>query len=256
MKTLLSLFDYSGVWSEPFYKNGWEVVQWDIKLDPFLDIMAFDSYEKTLEIIDTGHYDIQGIIAAVPCDEFAVSGSQYWKKKDRDGRTAKAKQLVYQVQRLADVFLPTDPEYFDENPDSAFFWAIENPVGRIGKLTGMEDPYFFNPCDFAGYLNPDKNQLEALHEIRIKNGYGVNRIENKFVMEMNAYNKKTGLWGDFNRNLVKKRIEPVRTTPSGSPIQFFGGKSDKTKELRSNTPEGFAWAFYEANKNYQAEYKG
>lgn len=253
MKTILSLFDYSGAWSEPFFRNGWEVIQWDIKLDPLLDINAFEDCETTLDIIDTGHYDIQGIIAAVPCTEFAVSGSQYWKKKDRDGRTAKALQLVNQVQKLANFFMPTDPEYFEENPEAAFFWAMENPVGRLGALTGLDSPYYFNPCDFAGWLNPGKEDLQALAEIRTKNGFGVTELENSFVLQTNAYNKKTGLWGDFNRDMEKKRIEPVRTAPSGSPIQRLGGKSDRTKELRSNTPLGFAEAFYQANKNYQAE---
>ena len=29
--------------------------------------------------------------------------------------------------------------------------------------------------------------------------------------------------------------------------QKYGGKSERTKELRSETPMGFAYAFYEAN---------
>jgi hypothetical protein len=43
MKTLLSLFDYSGTWSEPFAAAGWDVIQWDIKLDAFMDINLFDA---------------------------------------------------------------------------------------------------------------------------------------------------------------------------------------------------------------------
>jgi hypothetical protein len=71
-----------------------------------------------------------------------------------------------------------------------------------------------------------------------------------FVVRCEAYTKRTGLWGDFNHDLVKKPIEPVRVCKQGSPIQMYGGKSDKTKEERSNTPRGFAEAFYQANKNF------
>ena len=256
MKTLLSVFDYSGVWSKPFYENGWEVIQWDTKIDPLLDVMAFEDCEQTLELLEGDYYDIQGIIAAPPCTDLAVSGAQYWKEKDLNGKTAIAVAIVNQIQKLADLFLPTDPEYFDENPEATFFWSLENPVGRIGELTGLDNPYYFNPYEFAGWLGPGKTELEALAEIRMKNGYGVTELENKFVLAMNAYTKKTGLWGQFNRDMIKKPVPPVRTAPSGSPIQRLGGKSDKTKEQRSNTPEGFALAFYEANKNYQAEYLG
>ena len=59
--------------------------------------------------------------------------------------------------------------------------------------------------------------------------------------------KKTGLWGKFNRDLPRNDVEPLRVCSQGSWVQRLGGKSDKTKELRSMTPLGFAYAFYAAN---------
>jgi len=241
MKTLLSLFDYSGIWSAPFAKNGWEVIQWDIKLQSFMDINFFTDAGQVLEMFE----NVDGIIAAPPCTDFTVSGSQYWIKKDANGTTAKSLQMVYQVQRLVDLFAPTDPDY-----DGVFFWAVENPVGRMAKLTGLDNPLYFHPCDYAGHLSPTEQVLAQLEIIRKKNGYKVTDAENDFVLKYNAYTKKTGLWGQFNRNLVIKRIEPVKTAPQGTFTQRYGGKSEKTKELRSNTPEGFAIAFYEANKDF------
>lgn len=254
MKAILSLFDYSGIWAEPWRQNGFEVVQWDIKLNEFMDINFFKDVETTLDFF--ADYDIQGILAGPPCTDFAVSGAQYWPAKDQSGQTENSLELVRQVQRLANLFLPTDPDYFEENPDAIFFWVAENPVGRMGKLAGLDDPYYFHPHDFAGYLNPKKKDLAELSRIRTKAGIDITAEENDFVVRMNAYTKKTGLWGDFNRQLVKKSIEPVKCAPQGSFTQRLGGKSAKTKELRSMTPEGFAWAFYEANKSYQAEYQG
>lgn len=241
MKTLLSLFDYSGIWSAPFAKGGCDVIQWDIKLDKFMDINFFTDAGQVLELFE----NVDGILAAPPCTDFTVSGAQYWPKKDANGTTAKSLEMVYQVQRLADLFAPTDPEY-----DGVFFWAVENPVGRMGKLTGLDNPYYFHPCDFAGWLKPDREVIARLNSIRLKDGKNVSNEENDFVLQWNAYTKKTGLWGQFNRNLETKRIEPVKTAPQGTFTQRYGGKSDKTKELRSNTPEGFAMAFYEANKDW------
>ncbi len=253
MKTLLSLFDYSGTWSEPFMRNGWEVIQWDIKLAEFMDITSFTDYETTMEMLDG--YDIQGIIAGPPCTDFTVSGNQYWSQKDAAGQTKKSLEFVLQVLRLVDALRPTDPDYFDENPDSSFFWAIENPVGRMARLAGLDDAYWFNPCDFAGHTNPTLEQIKTLDRIRSKNGKDVTDQENEAVLEVNAYTKKTGLWGQFNRDLVKMPIAPIKTCKAGSPLMRLGGKSARTKELRSNTPAGFAEAFYEANKNYQAVYE-
>lgn len=55
------------------------------------------------------------------------------------------------------------------------------------------------------------------------------------------YTKKTLLWGKFN--IPKKNI--VKPT-EGSKMQYVIGP--KQKEIRSITPQGFAMAFFEANK--------
>lgn len=241
MKRLLSLFDYSGNWSQPYYNGNWDVINWDIKIADFMDIMRLDSVETVLDLFE----DIDGILAAVPCTDFAVSGAQYWPSKDNDGRTIKSMELVHQVQRLADLFEPTDPEYEEEF--GPFFWAMENPVGRIPKLfPELGKPFYFNPCDYALWQTITDSQHNELDRIRRKDGVNVTFDEVMFVMEMGAYTKKTGLWGSFNIP-EKKPIEPVRVCKQGSPVQFFGGKSDRTKELRSNTPIGFSIAFYNAN---------
>jgi len=239
MKTLLSLFDHSGQWSQPYYDAGWDVIQWDIKLSELMDVNSIDLAETALELFQ----DVDGILAAVPCTDFANSGAQYWNKKDSDGRTAASIALVEKVECLVDLFTPTDPDY-----DGSFFWTMENPVGRIGRLfPHLGKPYYFNPCDFAGYLDLSDDDHNELDRIRRKDGLKVSREEIDMVIRCEAYTKKTGLWGAFNRELIKKTIEPVRVCKQGSPIQVFGGKSDRTKEARSNTPLGFSIAFFNAN---------
>ena len=101
------------------------------------------------------------------------------------------------------------------NPE---FWVLENPMSRIHKLNTWlgNVKYKFNPCDFAGY------------------GF-----------ENERYNKATWLWGEFN-NPIKKRLQPLQKEFPG--FKKLGGKSEKTKELRSVTPLGFSYAFFYANK--------
>lgn len=197
-KVILSLFDYSGRWSS-FYKEAeYDVYQVDVKLG--LDVLS-------LEPRDLPFSAVYGVLAAPPCTDFAGSGAQYWKVKDADGRTEQSLALIDKTLSLIDYYKPT-------------FWALENPVGRLPKLRPqIGKPWYFNPNEFAGWLEPELGDKEC-------------------------YTKRTGLWGVFNR--PEKRIREV--IPNCNPIMSLGGKSERTKELRSMTPLGFSKAFFEANK--------
>lgn len=89
------------------------------------------------------------------------------------------------------------------------WWALENPVGRLQKLRPqLGNPWYFQPHWFG-----------------------------------DPYTKKTGLWGTFNRDLPRNPVEP----DPQSWLMQLGGKSERTKELRSMTPLGFAKSFFLAN---------
>ena len=62
------------------------------------------------------------------------------------------------------------------------------------------------------------------------------------------YTKKTCLWGNFNPLLPRYDTQPERVCTQGSWLQRLGGSSERTKELRSMTPAGFASAFFTANQ--------
>jgi hypothetical protein len=96
------------------------------------------------------------------------------------------------------------------------WWVLENPVGKLSRWLGKPQ-LIFNPCDYG-----------------------------------DPYTKKTCLWGNFNLP-VKNPVAPVYVTSSNGDkyapvIMATGGKSERTKELRSITPPHFARAFYEENK--------
>lgn len=88
------------------------------------------------------------------------------------------------------------------------FWALENPVGRIRRWLGRP-VFIFNPCDFG-----------------------------------DPYTKRTLLWGRFS----EPEKNPVEPTEGSKMWRCYGGKSDRTKMLRSITPPGFAQAFFRANQ--------
>ena len=121
---ILSLFDFSGRWSQPYKDNGYDVYQVDIKHD--IDILALEPEQMPFS-------KVYGILAAPPCTDFAGSGAQYWKAKDEDGRTAASLALVHKTLDFVDYFNPK-------------FWVLENPVGRLPKLLPrIGAPWYFNP---------------------------------------------------------------------------------------------------------------
>ena len=207
---ILSLFDFSGNWALPYAENGHDVILWDIKhtTDLFSTFSNIDEAcaDYFYENIFDNYGTVDGILAAVPCTDFASSGAQYWPAKDQSGQTDRSLELVYQVLRIVDLCQPA-------------FWALENPVGRLSKLVPeLGKAWYFQP-----------------------HWYG------------DAYTKKTGLWGDFNKPERINEVEPIKDCKQGSWLQKLGGKTEKTKELRSMTPMGFAWAFYEANHEFEYE---
>ena len=189
-RTIISLFDHSGEWSKPYREVGYDVIQIDIKHGQ--DIRWAYHIDK----------EIQGILMAPPCTAFAVSGAQWWKKKDEDGQTLEGIALVDAALRFVAIYNPV-------------WWVLENPVGRLRRWLGPPT-HMFNPCDYG-----------------------------------DPYTKKTLLWGKFNipkKNPVAPIMYEMKNGKRGSWMWAnLGGKSERTKELRSKTPPGFARAFFEAN---------
>jgi len=200
-KKLLSLFDYTGNWSNPYRLAGWETLQIDLALGQ--DILNWDYQQFTPD-----HFS--GILAAVPCTAYARSGATHWKEKDEKGVTDYFDSLTRKTIEIIDYFRP-----------GLKFWVIENPVGRIAKRVpelAKFRLYAFNPCDFG-----------------------------------DAYTKKTILYGEFSPWLIHRPVKPIVPKKGSHSIDAFlmpAGKNLRFHEraaLRSQTPLGFAQAFYQAN---------
>jgi hypothetical protein len=95
------------------------------------------------------------------------------------------------------------------------WWVLENPVGRLPRLLPQLGWY--------------QTIMQPWH-------YG------------DAYTKATCLWGLFNLPRdASQEVTPIRACSQGSWLQKLGGKSERTKELRSATPMGFARHFFRCN---------
>lgn len=236
---LIDLFDHSGNAAADYRRNGWTVLQVDIKHG--IDILTWDYKGAILRAVaDNWYYSTMpkiGLLAAVPCTDYATSGSKHFARKDTDGSTAKSQLLV---DRTYDIIK------FTEDKFALDFWKIENPRTRIHNL----NPWIgritqkFNPCDFAGYNNVSLGQRERLEYLSNFEMKEVSKLDLQMVLDINAYNKETWLFGKFNK-MQPDYIKPVWKDNPG--WKLYGGKSERTKELRSIDPRGYCKAFYEAN---------
>lgn len=174
---ILSLYDYSGVWAQPYVDDGYDVRQVDLK------------YGEDVRLMELPKRPVHGILAAPPCTVFANSGAR-WERSDE--AMIEGLSTVDAVCRLV---VATKPNW----------WVIENPTGKLSRYLG-QPAMTFHPYEFG-----------------------------------DPYTKLTCLWGKFT---LPARC-PVEAT-DGSKMHFVP-PGPRRAEIRSQTPAGFARAFFEAN---------
>lgn len=244
MALILSLCDISGEWSRPYVEAGHRVIRVDPKHDDQGWQGLYDGRGLTALACGTGKLvpmedggwglawsvqvlanvlssdplyfgePVHGILMAPPCTDFSGSGARHWEAKDADGRTDISVSIVQSCMDIKDILKPT-------------WWVAENPVGRIARLVPRVGKLrmTFHPTDYAGWADEPHTE---------------------------AYTKRTCLYGEFSMALVKNRMEPVMyTLKNGKKGSWMfaklGGSSERTKALRSKTPQGFSRAFAKAN---------
>jgi len=214
---VISLFDASGEITKPWREAGYVVEQYDIQLG---DDLMFKQSPLNAEMMGYDKsYKVVGIIAQPPCTCFSSSGARWWQtrhdKHDRDmvdkmfGPEAsvwfsKPKEYTKALVSMVDVWIDLNKS---DNPD--LFYALENPVGRIAKETGLPAPTMrFHPHNFG-----------------------------------DPYTKNTAIWGKFNKDLPTANVEPTL----GSLMHKMWSTAETKDGARSLTPEGFAYSFFMAN---------
>jgi len=245
-KIVISLFDYTGEAVRPWARAGYTCYCLDVQHPMVAAIDAADFLAE--EFIWKCHADLSDIsttLAAIdnlelagrhrskvaivlgwpPCTDLAGSGARHWAKK-REANPA----FQHQAVDMAKV-VQTVGDYF------GVAWVLENPVGALSTLWRKPD-FVFDPCDYGGYIP----ESEAEHPTWPKH-----------IPPRDAYNKRTCYWTGGGFVMPEpKPVEPeVLTDSNGNrgsrQWKKLGGKSLRTKNIRSATPRGIARAIFEAN---------
>lgn len=245
-KIVLSFFEYTGTILEPWAAAGYQCYAFDIQHggpvrdsygrpdEGFIEFRHWDASKGavgTLTMLNglIDGADVVMVFGFPPCTDLAASGARHWeakRKADPDFQN-RAVQWAQDVARVANCLGAP--------------YMIENPQGALSTLWRKPD-HRFDPCDYGGYIP----EIDAEHP-----------RWPSYIPPRDAYTKRTCLWTSEAFTMpTHKRVEPVRltytredgTVTSGSPQWGkLGGKSMKTKNIRSATPRGFARAVFEAN---------
>tara|TARA_R110000782_G_scaffold223916_1_gene310874 strand:- start:263 stop:910 length:648 start_codon:yes stop_codon:yes gene_type:complete len=156
------------------------------------------------------------VIAFPPCTDLAVSGAVHFESKrlKNPGFQEEAVDLAKLASTLGVPYI------------------IENPVSVLSTMWRKPN-YYFHPSDYGGYLTSEEAEHPDYPE---------------YIAPYDAYPKKTGIW--HGNGAVEPAKKPVER-PKGYSTQHkkLGGKSLKTKNIRSATARGWSRAVFEANEH-------
>ena len=234
-KKAVFLFDYTGIMARPWADAGYLCYCFDgqhplgvSKGDHenilnvgiwFCDQFAFPEGERGN--VDKIHAitgdDVSFVFGFPECTDLAVSGAAHFAKKRRLNPRFQfeAMQLVKLVKLVGESF---------NCP-----WGLENPISVISSMWRKPD-FKFNPFEYGGYLPKDD----------------AHPTYPEYIKPRDAYPKKTCIWS--GNGFVMPDVKVVDCDEGYSEQhKKLGGKSLKTKNIRSATPRGFAKAVFEFN---------
>ena len=231
MKKAVFLYDYTGLMAKPWLDAGYECWCFDGQHEP--GVIRDGLHVKVgMWFYPSGLGHQAATIAALvgdgvemvfgfpECTDLTVAGAKHWVRK-------RAENPKFQDDAIA---LCDLVRHVGEALDCK--WGFENPVGALSTMYRKPD-FSFNPCDYAGYLD-DGDEHPVYPDI---------------YPGRDRYNKNTCIWiGGGSAVPEKLRIEPLHKDNPG--WKKCGGKSKRTKNIRSATPRGFAKAWFLANKSY------
>lgn len=226
------LYDYTGTAARPWAQAGYTCICYDIQHNAVAPrVEDFASGGRVLFVHADLHdrRTLSGIVqawrgqavfmGAFPvCTDMAVSGAAHFEAKAE-----------------------ANPLFQDEAADHAIWcgrvgdalgvpYFVENPVSVLSSLWRKPD-HTFDPWQYGGYIPAH----EAAHP-----------VWPDYIAPFDAYPKKTCLW--TGGGYIMPAQKPVAVEAGYSrQHKRLGGKSDKTKNIRSATPRGFSIANFEAN---------
>jgi hypothetical protein len=232
VKKVLSLYDFTGEAVLPWARHGFECFCFDIQHSRVaprrvtysgggsITFLHADLHDRSvMNDLATEYRGQVAFMMAFPvCTDMAVSGARHFEAKAE--ADALFQEMAADHARWCGVL--------GESLGCPFF--IENPVSTLATQWRKAD-HAFHPYEYGGYIP----EAEADHP-----------TWPDYIAPRDAYPKKTCLWtgGGF----VMPERQPVPCGPEFSQqYKKLGGKSLKTKNIRSATPRGFAAATFEAH---------
>lgn len=122
-KIILSLCDFSGVWSQPYVDAGYRVIRVDLANDPGWKRIETNVWNVGCDITlfdFTWAHTPWGVLAAPCCTVFCRPAARWWARQDGNGQTAAGVALFRACLRLCQT--------------AGSWWALENPPGRHRDL--------------------------------------------------------------------------------------------------------------------------
>ncbi|MGL5282010.1 MAG: Dcm methylase [Plesiomonas shigelloides] len=248
MKKAVFLYDRTGYMAKPWLDAGYECWLFDGQHEPGITRdgnlvkvgMWFDAHKAqkhAKEITEMVGEGVEFVFGFPECTYLSCSGAGWLYHPDdkhlpvderrphplhpnRKEKRADAVELAKMVEAVGNEFCCP--------------WALENPMSQLSTLWRKGD-YSFHPLEFGGWLGNDDVHPEYPDNIPARD----------------AYKKTTWIWA--SDSFVFPPVNPVDCEKlNGSDFVMgrndgLGGKSLKTKNIRSATPRGFAIAVFEAN---------
>ena len=221
-KVIMSLFDATGTWSQPYIDAGYVVIRYDSARGD--DIHNIDWFQQ-IEAIKEKGYEIAGVMAAPPCTSFSSAGAQWWGAQHDNP----SKEWVRKKYGELAAFHYDKPIEYAE--------AIMTDVVAIVDLA--------QPTEFHAMENPSGRLRKMLKEGEWNTDIGLPSLSFDPWHFGDPYTKRTHLWGEMNTDLPEATVVPVE----GSKMHKMHSGAESIGGERSATPEGFSYAFFIANHN-------
>lgn len=205
--TILSLCDFTGNWSRPYERAGYEVIRVDLQTGG--DVRKLSFIEQP----------IHGILMAPPCTHFSRAGACHWKSKG-EGPVLEGLAIVDACLRAVAIYHPT-------------WWVLENPIGRLKDYLGPPkwkfDPFMFgDPWTKRTWLWGHFTPPMPLFAPQARKAVAATWSAPVGVSSSHPHRE-------------------TQTAPSAKILDRTTWLGSRRKVERSATPEGFAQAFFEAN---------
>ena len=225
---IICLCDLTGLFASPWLDAGYDAVLVDPQHEGYslTQHIGGGSIEKLpMTIIEAAQRlgdllrgrNVVFVAGFPPCTDVAVSGAAWFESKagkDKHFQT-RAALIAEQCRMVGEL--------------SGAPWFFENPVSVFSSIFGAPN-HAFHPYEYGGYL-PE---------------HDVHPTYPDYIAPRDAYPKKTCLWVGGGFVMPEFKAVPYEGQYSVQHTKL-GGKSLKTKNIRSATPRGFAVAVFQAN---------